>query len=203
MQCSALGFEAGSRLICRRRRTSSNRSCLPWKSRFHLPTPPWWAIQTLPSSRSLRSWLFDLGVCVCGVCVCYRSRWGEIMVRAMYCEMLGYDASFTYIHAIKLAQQGGVLEKRVGTFTPHLHSSPDITSITHAQNAFYRLQNQSQWWIHRDLIWSSSSLSGMTWRSRTNWDGLNCVNVSSMHQETCLQSSLKNSAPVHRGQKLL
>lgn len=39
----------------------------------------------------------------------------EIMVRAMYCEMLGYDASFTYIHAIKLAQQGGVLEKRVGT----------------------------------------------------------------------------------------
>lgn len=38
----------------------------------------------------------------------------EIMVRAMYCEMLGYDASFTYIHAIKLAQQGGVLEKRVG-----------------------------------------------------------------------------------------
>ncbi len=64
MQCSALGFEAGSRLICRRRRTSSNRSCLPWKSRFHLPTPPWWAIQTLPSSRSLRSWLFDLGVCV-------------------------------------------------------------------------------------------------------------------------------------------
>ncbi|XP_016324404.1 AP-4 complex subunit epsilon-1 [Sinocyclocheilus anshuiensis] len=38
----------------------------------------------------------------------------EIMVRAMYCEMLGYDASFTYIHAIKLAQQGGLLEKRVG-----------------------------------------------------------------------------------------
>ncbi|KAK2866882.1 hypothetical protein Q8A67_024999 [Cirrhinus molitorella] len=38
----------------------------------------------------------------------------EIMVRAMYCEMLGYDATFTYIHAIKLAQQGSVLEKRVG-----------------------------------------------------------------------------------------
>ncbi|XP_062318618.1 AP-4 complex subunit epsilon-1 [Osmerus eperlanus] len=38
----------------------------------------------------------------------------EIMVRAIYCEMLGYEASFTYIHAIKLAQQGSVLEKRVG-----------------------------------------------------------------------------------------
>ncbi|CAN9499415.1 unnamed protein product [Ophioblennius macclurei] len=38
----------------------------------------------------------------------------ELMVRALYCEMLGYEASFSYIHAIKLAQQGTVLEKRVG-----------------------------------------------------------------------------------------
>lgn len=40
----------------------------------------------------------------------------ELMVRAIYCEMLGYEASFSYIHAIKLAQQGTALEKRVGTF---------------------------------------------------------------------------------------
>lgn len=38
----------------------------------------------------------------------------ELMVRTIYCEMLGYEASFCYIHAIKLAQQGTVLEKRVG-----------------------------------------------------------------------------------------
>ncbi|KAJ0069168.1 hypothetical protein NL108_003085 [Boleophthalmus pectinirostris] len=38
----------------------------------------------------------------------------EAMVRAIYCEMLGYEASFTYIHAIKLAQQGSILDKRVG-----------------------------------------------------------------------------------------
>uniref|UniRef100_A0A3P9DQT3 Adaptor related protein complex 4 subunit epsilon 1 n=1 Tax=Maylandia zebra TaxID=106582 RepID=A0A3P9DQT3_9CICH len=38
----------------------------------------------------------------------------ELMVRSIYCEMLGYEASFSYIHAIKLAQQGTVLEKRVG-----------------------------------------------------------------------------------------
>uniref|UniRef100_A0A3B3U3P4 AP-4 complex subunit epsilon n=1 Tax=Poecilia latipinna TaxID=48699 RepID=A0A3B3U3P4_9TELE len=37
----------------------------------------------------------------------------ELMVRAIYCEMLGYGVSFSYIHAIKLAQQGNVLEKRV------------------------------------------------------------------------------------------
>ncbi|XP_055365834.1 AP-4 complex subunit epsilon-1 [Betta splendens] len=38
----------------------------------------------------------------------------DLMVRAIYCEMLGYEASFSYIHAIKLAQQGTALEKRVG-----------------------------------------------------------------------------------------
>ncbi|XP_068595563.1 AP-4 complex subunit epsilon-1 [Brachionichthys hirsutus] len=38
----------------------------------------------------------------------------ELMVRAIYCEMLGYEASFSYIHAIKLTQQGTALEKRVG-----------------------------------------------------------------------------------------
>ncbi|XP_059917333.1 AP-4 complex subunit epsilon-1 [Gadus macrocephalus] len=38
----------------------------------------------------------------------------ELMVRAVYCEMLGYEASFSYIHAIKLAQQGTALDKRVG-----------------------------------------------------------------------------------------
>ncbi|KAG7247914.1 hypothetical protein CRUP_005401, partial [Coryphaenoides rupestris] len=36
----------------------------------------------------------------------------ELMVRAIYCEMLGYEASFSYIHAIKLAQQGTALDKR-------------------------------------------------------------------------------------------
>lgn len=44
----------------------------------------------------------------------------ELMVRAIYCEMLGYEASFSYIHAIKLAQQGSALEKRVGAFTRSL-----------------------------------------------------------------------------------
>uniref|UniRef100_A0A8C5N069 AP-4 complex subunit epsilon n=1 Tax=Leptobrachium leishanense TaxID=445787 RepID=A0A8C5N069_9ANUR len=38
----------------------------------------------------------------------------ECMVRLIYCEMLGYEAAFGYIHAIKLAQQGNLLEKRVG-----------------------------------------------------------------------------------------
>ncbi|XP_053321175.1 AP-4 complex subunit epsilon-1 [Spea bombifrons] len=38
----------------------------------------------------------------------------ECMVRLIYCEMLGYEAAFGYIHAIKLAQQGNLLEKRIG-----------------------------------------------------------------------------------------
>ncbi|XP_038669221.1 AP-4 complex subunit epsilon-1 [Scyliorhinus canicula] len=38
----------------------------------------------------------------------------ECLVRLIYCEMLGYEATFGYIHAIKLAQQGSLMEKRVG-----------------------------------------------------------------------------------------
>ncbi|KAL2093414.1 hypothetical protein ACEWY4_010726 [Coilia grayii] len=38
----------------------------------------------------------------------------EAMVRSVYCEMLGYEADCSYIHAIKLAQQGTGLDKRVG-----------------------------------------------------------------------------------------
>jgi hypothetical protein len=30
--------------------------------------------------------------------------------------MLGYDVSFSYIHAVTLAQQGNILEKRVGMY---------------------------------------------------------------------------------------
>lgn len=43
------------------------------------------------------------------------------MVRLVYCEMLGYEASFGYIHAIKLAQQGNLFEKRVGMYLKPLN----------------------------------------------------------------------------------
>lgn len=64
----------------------------------------------------------------------------ELMVRAIYCEMLGYEASFSYIHAIKLAQQGTALEKRVGMFFVITHSSESlpngsaILSLSHDQH---------------------------------------------------------------------
>jgi len=32
----------------------------------------------------------------------------------MICSMLGYNVSFAFIHAVKLAQQGSLLERRVG-----------------------------------------------------------------------------------------
>ncbi|XP_019712522.1 AP-4 complex subunit epsilon-1 isoform X1 [Hippocampus comes] len=52
----------------------------------------------------------------------------ELMVRAIYCEMLGYEASFCYIHAIKLAQQGTALDKRVGYLAValFLHESHEL-----------------------------------------------------------------------------
>ena len=32
----------------------------------------------------------------------------------IYCEMLGHQAEFGYVHAVKLASDAGILEKRVG-----------------------------------------------------------------------------------------
>lgn len=61
----------------------------------------------------------------------------ELMVRAIYCEMLGYEASFSYIHAIKLAQQGGALEKRVGVLL--LNS---VEEILYLQHFYHKLLKQ-------------------------------------------------------------
>ncbi|KAL3887140.1 hypothetical protein ACJMK2_027093 [Sinanodonta woodiana] len=38
----------------------------------------------------------------------------DYLGRVIYCAILGYDVSFSYIHAVKLAQQGKGFEKRMG-----------------------------------------------------------------------------------------
>ena len=38
----------------------------------------------------------------------------ELLIRAIYVEMLGHDASFSYIHAVNLAQSKNLLVKRIG-----------------------------------------------------------------------------------------
>ena len=42
-----------------------------------------------------------------------KSRGREYMVRLMYCEMLGHDASFAFIPALQLASDPNLLTKKV------------------------------------------------------------------------------------------
>jgi len=38
----------------------------------------------------------------------------ELLIRAIYVEMLGHDASFSYIHAVNLTQSKNLLVKKIG-----------------------------------------------------------------------------------------
>lgn len=38
----------------------------------------------------------------------------ELLIRAIYVEMLGHDATFSHIHAVNLAQSKNLLVKRIG-----------------------------------------------------------------------------------------
>ncbi|XP_006814481.1 AP-4 complex subunit epsilon-1-like, partial [Saccoglossus kowalevskii] len=55
----------------------------------------------------------------------------EYLVRLIYCEMLGQDASFGYIHALKFVQQGTLLDKRVGylAVTLFLHENHELIML--------------------------------------------------------------------------
>jgi AP-4 complex subunit epsilon-1 len=41
-------------------------------------------------------------------------RMKELLIRSLYVEMLGHDASFSYIHAVNLTQSKNLMVKRVG-----------------------------------------------------------------------------------------
>ncbi|KAL5019552.1 hypothetical protein ScPMuIL_002444 [Solemya velum] len=38
----------------------------------------------------------------------------DYLCRVLYCDMIGYDVTFSFIHAVKFAQKGTALEKRIG-----------------------------------------------------------------------------------------
>lgn len=49
----------------------------------------------------------------------------EYMVRAVYVEMLGHDAGFAYIHAVKLTHEKNLFAKRIGYLTCNLFLHKD------------------------------------------------------------------------------
>ena len=38
----------------------------------------------------------------------------ELLIRLIYCEMLGVECSWGYIHAVKMTQSSNIMDKRIG-----------------------------------------------------------------------------------------
>ena len=55
----------------------------------------------------------------------------EYLIRLIYCEMLGVDCSWGYIHAVKMTQSHSTLEKRIGkcAHDRSIRVSPDISLL--------------------------------------------------------------------------
>jgi len=62
----------------------------------------------------------------------------EILVRMIYCEMLGHDASFGYIQAVNMTQQPQLINKRVGYLACSLFLNPDHELMVLLVNSFLR-----------------------------------------------------------------
>lgn len=55
----------------------------------------------------------------------------EFLIRLIYCEMLGHEVGFGYIHAINTTQQANMVDKRVGASALSVcHVCADHTKAT-------------------------------------------------------------------------
>ena len=70
-------------------------------------------------------------------------RMKEYLLRSIYCEMLGHDASFAYIHAVKLAASGRLLPKKIGYLTCNLCLHKDHELLLLLINSMQRDLNSS------------------------------------------------------------
>lgn len=69
----------------------------------------------------------------------------ECLVRLIYCEMLGHEAPFGYIHAVNLTQSSNLLEKRVGYLAVSLFLNPNHELMLLLINTLQRDLRSSNW----------------------------------------------------------
>jgi AP-4 complex subunit epsilon-1 len=53
----------------------------------------------------------------------------ELLIRAVYVEMLGHDAAFAHIHAVNLTQSRNIMVKKIGYLTCSLFINSDSELI--------------------------------------------------------------------------
>ena len=69
-----------------------------------------------------------------------KERMKELLLRMIYCEMLGRDTEFGYIHALNMTQSSNLLEKRVGYLSVATFLDPDNPLMILLVNSFRRVR---------------------------------------------------------------
>ena len=96
-------------------------------------------------------------MCSCPLSLCcsvLQRQMKELLIRILYCEMLGQNCEWGYIHAVKLTQKGNLFDKRIGKEI--LFSKLCIyTSSLRAHritNTLFNLQSFIMYWIQLTYI---------------------------------------------------
>ena len=83
----------------------------------------------------------------------------ELLIRALYCEMLGHPAPFAHIHAVELTQKKKLRQKRIGYLCAavFLHENHELNILM--INSFIRDLNEST----STVLEICAALNGMSW----------------------------------------
>ena len=99
-----------------------------------------------------------------------QGRMRELMIRMMYCEMLGHRVEFGYIHAVNLTQRPTLTEKRTGYLAASLFLDSASELLILLVNTLQRdLKSTNHWVVCAALSSAGGSWAPIQFQLCSNW----------------------------------